>query len=171
MVIGIDLSTSVCGLAISENKKIIDAIAFDISKEKSYDGKANIIISQLDLWVNKYKDITTFNIEGALNAFAFGKTNASTLIMLIKTNAVITYILEKRYPNIKINSLNMNSVRKKLFGKCRIKGMKSKPFVKFMIEQTHPEVVGFYISKRTDRCKNENKLNEDLRDAAVMALF
>lgn len=114
--------------------------------------------------------ITDFNIEGALNAFAFGKTNAHTMIMLIKTNAVITYILSKKYPNIKINSLNMNSARKQLFGKCRIKGIKSKLFVKMMIESTNPEIKQFYLSMTSKRCKKENKMNEDVRDSGVMAL-
>lgn len=172
MKIGIDLSTTVCGLAKAKDGKIMDAIALDISKVNSYDDKANIIINQLDLWLgcpSQTFDVE-FNIEGALNAFAFGKTNALTLIKLIKTNAVITYILEKRYPTIKINSLNMNTARKKIFGKCRVKGIKSKPFVKMMIESTNPEVISFYVPMASKRCKKENTLNEDIRDAAVMAL-
>ncbi len=170
MIIGIDLSTTVSGLAISDNKKILNATAIDISKESSYDGKANLIISKIDEWILKYNNITVFNIEGALNAFAFGKTNTMTIIKLVKTNAVISYILEKKYPDIRINLLNMNTARKNLFGKCRIKGVKSKPFVKMMIESTNPEIIQFYIPMKSSRCKNENVLNQDIRDAAVMAL-
>lgn len=169
MKIGIDLSTTVCGLALSDNNKIIDATALDISKEESYDGKSLIIFEKIDEWLTEYT-VTDFNIEGALNAFAFGKTNALTLIKLIKTNAVISYILEKQYPDIKINSLNMNTVRKKLFGKCRIKGIKSKAFVKMMVESTNPECKDFYFEMTSKRCKNENPLNEDIRDACVMSL-
>lgn len=170
MVIGLDVSTSAAGLAIAENKTIIDAVSIDISKESTYDGKANLIIKQIDAWLLLYKP-TTLNIEEALNSFAFGKTNAQTIVKLIRNSAVLEYILRKHYPQLIINLINVTTARKKLFGKSRVKGIKPKPFVKMMLELSNPEVKQFYLPMKSKRCKNENTLNEDLRDASIMAIF
>ena len=41
--LGLDLSCTTCGFAITENKKLLDAGFFDISKFESYKDKSKII--------------------------------------------------------------------------------------------------------------------------------
>ena len=45
--LGLDLSCTTCGFAITENKKLLDAGFFDISKFESYKDKSKIIIEGL----------------------------------------------------------------------------------------------------------------------------
>ena len=64
-------------------------------------------------------------------------------------------------------SINPNTGRKKVFGKARIKGIKSKDFVKKKIEERYD------TSKwcKTTTRGNWDKRNIDMYDGLVMSLF
>lgn len=161
-VLGIDLSSTVCGYAISENGKILDTGFIDISKYDTYKSKANVII---DILKNKSFDI--IQVEETLANFSFGRTSQQTILKLAINKAVICYILEE-YFKVKILSINVNTMRKQLFGKCRIKGMKSKDFVKHHLELLLPEVKNFTV---TNKKGNWDERNGDMYDAIVCALY
>jgi Holliday junction resolvasome RuvABC endonuclease subunit len=159
--LGLDLSTSVCGYAITENKTIIDCGFFDLSKSSTYKEKANIIIKGVG---NKNFDI--INVEENLSGFAFGKTSQQTLLKLAKNKAVICYILEEYYKK-PIYYANATTMRKQLFGISRLKGMKPKEFVKQRIEEM------YNVSKWIVLNRNEvpDKRMEDVYDAIVASCY
>jgi len=162
VILGLDLSSTVCGYAISENDKISDAGFIDISKYDTYKLKANGII---DVLKNKSFDI--IQIEESLANFSFGRTSQQTILKLAINKAVICYILEE-YFKVKILSINVNTMRKQLFGKCRIKGIKTKEFVKSELEHLYPDVIKFTIKNKKG---NWDERNSDMYDGVVASLF
>jgi Holliday junction resolvasome RuvABC endonuclease subunit len=161
-VLGIDLSSRICGYAISENGKIIDAGFIDISKYDAYKDKANVIINIL-----KNKSFDKIQVEETLANFSFGRTSQQTILKLAMNKAVICYILEEEF-KIKISSINVNTMRKQLFGKCRIKGIKSKQFVKSELESLCPDVIKFTVLNKKG---NWDERNGDMYDGIVCSLF
>lgn len=159
--LGLDLSSTTCGWALTENKKIIDAGFFDISKVKTYKEKAKIIMDGL---VNKKFEVV--NIEETLSGFAMGRTRQQTILMLAKNKAVISYILEEAW-KIKINFANATTMRKQLFGKARIKGMTGKEYVKSRIEAMYDVSAFQVVTKRG----NTDKRIEDIYDAIVVSCY
>ena len=159
--LGLDLSTSTCGFAITEDKKIIDAGFFDISKVEKYKEKAQIIIDGL-----KNKTFDIINVEENLSGFAFGKTSQQTLLKLAKNKAVVCYILEEHY-KLPMYFANATTMRKQLFGKARIKGIKPKEFVKENIEKMY-DMKPWIILNRNDV---PDKRMEDICDAVVVSCF
>lgn len=159
--LGLDLSCSTCGFAITENKNLIDAGFFDISKVETYKEKANIIINGL-----YGKFFNRINVEETLSGFAFGKTSQQTLLKLAKNKAVICYILEEHY-HLPMIYANATTMRKQLFGKCRVKGIKPKEFVKWNIEERYD------VSKWLMLNKNgvPDKRMEDIYDAIVASCY
>ena len=82
---------------------------------------------------------------------------------------IIEEILEyETYPNKKIKLINVNTSRKKVFGKCRIKGLKSKEFVKTQLENILPDLHKFDIMNRNGE---PDKRNADIYDGIVLALY
>ena len=165
MTLGLDASTSTCGWAFAENGQILDCGFIDTKKLETTKEKSAYIISELDK--NKYiKNVDTINLEAALSGFAFGRSSQQVIVKLARFNAVFEYILGEHY-KLKINLLDVNTVRKKLFGKCRIKGMKPKDFVKAQL------ALQMDISK-WDKVKKKgswDERNSDTYDAIVMALY
>jgi hypothetical protein len=166
VILGLDSSTSVTGWAFSENGKILDAGFIDTKKYETTKEKTYNVISLIES--NKYGDkFEQINLEAALSGFAGGFTSQQTIITLTRHNAVFAYILEEHFKK-KVNLLSVNTMRKQLFGKCRIKGMKSKDFVKHHLELLMPEVKNFTVLNKKN---NWDERNGDMYDAVVCALY
>jgi RNase H-fold protein (predicted Holliday junction resolvase) len=161
-ILGLDLSSTVCGYAISNIGKIIDAGFIDISKLSSYKEKAKCIIDIL-----KHKSFEKIHIEESLASFTFGKSSQQTILKLAMNKAVICYILEEEF-KVEILSINVNTMRKQLFGRCRIKGIKSKDFVKQELESLYPDVIKFTVLNKKG---NWDERNSDMYDAIVASFF
>lgn len=159
--LGLDLSTSVCGFAITENKMLIDAGFFDISKVETYKEKSKIIIDGL-----AGKEFLVVNVEETLSGFAFGKTSQQTLLKLAKNKAVICYILEEVW-ELPIRYANATTMRKQLFGKARIKGVKPKEYVKEKIESMYDITPWLVLNRNGD----PDKRMEDIYDAIVCSCY
>lgn len=159
-VLGLDLSTTTCGFAITENKEIITASYVDISKVESYKEKADLIISALS--GHSFDKII---IEESLFGFAGGGTSQQVIIKLVKNKAVVGYILENHY-KVKVESIHAQTARKKALGAARIKGIKPKVFVKESIERLYN--MDKWVIKNTKG--NPDKRNEDMYDAIVLSL-
>jgi len=159
--LGLDLSTSVCGFAIVDNKVIMDAGFFDIGKVNKYKEKANLIIDGLDS-----KVFNRIIIEETLSGFAFGKTSQQTLLKLAKNKAVISFILEEHY-KCPIFYANAVTMRKQLFGVSRIRGMKPKEFVKQHITKMFDVTPWMKLNRNG----NPDKRMEDIYDAIVIACY
>ncbi len=166
VILGLDSSTSVTGWAFSENGKILDAgfidtKKFEVTKEKTYH-----VIGALEK--NKLmKDVSYINLEAALSGYAGGFTSQQTIITLARHNAVFAYIIEEHF-KLQVNLLSVNTMRKQLFGKCRIKGIKSKDFVKQELEKMMPDVLKFSVLNKKG---NWDERNGDMYDGIVCSLY
>jgi len=141
VILGLDSSTSVTGWAFSKDGKVLDAGYIDTKK----------------LETTKEK---TFFVAG-------GFTSQQVIITLARHNAVFAYIIEEHF-KVKVNLLSVNTMRKQLFGKCRIKGIKSKDFVKSELESLCPDVIKFTVLNKKG---NWDERNGDMYDAIVASLF
>ena len=159
-ILGLDLSCSTCGWAVTENKIIIGAGFVDISDVIEYATKAELIITAL-----KDQTFEKIMIEESLFGFAGGGTSQQVIIKLVKNKAVVGYILENHY-KLKVESIHAQTARKKAFGIARIKGIKSKVFVKEQVEKLYDMKPWTIINKKG----NEEKRMEDVRDAIVLSL-
>ena len=166
VILGLDSSTSVTGWAFSKDRKLLDAGFVDTKKLETTKEKTFYIIDCLskNKYINQFDEI---NLEAALSGFAGGFTSQQTIIKLTRHNAVLAYILEEYYKK-PVNLLSVNTMRKKLFGKCRIQGLKSKEFVKIELENLIPNVVDFC---KTNKKGNWDERNGDMYDAIVAALY
>lgn len=165
MILGLDSSTSVTGWAFCDNKVIVDAGFIDTKKFETTKEKTFHVISILEQ--NKFiKNVKIINLEAALSGFSCGFTSQQTIISLARHNAVFAYIIEEHF-KCKVNLLSVNTMRKQLFGKCRIKGMKSKEFVKLQLESLYPYVTNF---SKQNKKGNWDEKNGDMYDAMVVAL-
>ena len=159
-ILGLDLSCSTCGWAVTENKVILHAGFIDISKLTTYKEKADLIIKTLEGAV--FEKIV---IEESLFGFAGGGTSQQVIIKLVKNKAVIGYILENHY-GIKVESIHAQTARKKALGAARMKGVKSKVYVKMAVEKLYDMKPWTVYNK----VHNPDKRMEDLYDALVLSL-
>ena len=159
-VLGLDLSTTCCGWAITENKEILAAGFIDISKAEKYIDKANLIIETL-----AGRSFDKIMIEESLFGFAGGGTSQQVIIKLVKNKAVIGYILENYY-KVGVESIHAQTARKKALGMARVKGVKPKVFVKECIEKMYDMSKWTILNKKG----GEEKRMEDVRDAIVLSL-
>lgn len=166
VILGLDSSTSTTGWSFCENGKILSAGFVDTKKLETTKEKTFHVISYLE----KTKEINRFdeiNLEAALSGFAGGFTSQQVIITLARHNAVFAYIIEEHFKK-KVNLLSVNTMRKQLFGKCRIKGIKSKDFVKQELELLVPDVLNFTIKNKKG---NWDDRNGDMYDAIVAGLY
>ncbi len=159
-VLGLDLSTTTCGYAITESGSILVAGFIDISKAEKYQDKADLIIKTL---VGHTFD--KIMIEESLFGFAGGGTSQQVIIKLVKNKAVVGYILENYY-KVSVESIHAQTARKKALGAARCKGMKAKDFVKNELEKLYDLSRWVVLNKKND----PDKRMEDVRDAIVLSL-
>lgn len=165
MKIGLDCSTTVAGWAFAESGEIKDAGFMDISDVVKNSDKAYKIVNML-MKHPMMSSVTEINLEAALSGFIGGGTTQQTIIKLVRFNAILEYILSKEL-NITVNLLNVSTMRKKVFGKARLKGVKSKDYVKMMIPKVVPNIANF---EKLNKIGNVDKKCEDMYDAIVASL-
>ena len=166
MILGLDASTSIVGYAFSENGIVEDAGFINISKFETNKVKGNFVISFLKKHTLISK-VNHINLEAALSGYGGGFTSQQTIIKLSRWNAIFEYMLSESFL-FPINLCNVNTMRKKVFGKARIKGIKPKEYVK----QQLPLIVSNLKSfEKLNRDGNWDKHNEDTYDAIVCSLY
>jgi hypothetical protein len=167
VTLGIDASTTTIGWSFFSDKLLdcgfLDIKKIDTNKEKSY--------HFIEFIKNKeiFKDVSNIVLEAALSGYAGGMTSQQTIIKLVRWNAVFEYILREEFDiSRNVHLLGVNTIRKNVFGKCRIAGMKSKEFVKFNVDNMTPEISNFIILNRRG---NPDKRNEDTYDAVACSMY
>lgn len=127
MILGLDISTSVIGLAISDNNKLIHTDYFDLKKDDSL--SHNQVFAQIKTWLtfikNKY-EIKKINIEEPLKKLSNGKTSINVLSSIFKTNFTVCWICYDVF-NIDINYVSSSNARKKM--KINIKNELKREFI------------------------------------------
>jgi hypothetical protein len=166
VILGLDSSTSTTGWSFCENGKILSAGFIDTKKLETTKEKTFHVISCLEK-TNEIKRFDEINLEAALSGFAGGFTSQQVIITLARHNAVFAYIIEEHFKK-KVNLLSVNTIRKQLFGKCRIKGIKSKDFVRQELELLMPDVIKFTTQNKKG---NWDERNGDMYDAVVASLY
>jgi RNase H-fold protein (predicted Holliday junction resolvase) len=164
VILGLDVSTSCVGYAFTENKKILDMGFIDIKKQSTPKEKTFYVLEYLSK--NKYiDDIEKINIEDNLSGFAGGRTSQQTIVKLAKFNAVLGFVVEEEF-RVEVENINPMTARKKVFGKARVKGVKSKDYVKMKIEEMYDTEKWCVTTSRG----NFDHRNIDSYDALVMSL-
>lgn len=164
-ILGMDSSTSTTGISLNDNGKITFASFIDTSKIYNNKEKISHIINT---FISQLESADIINLESALGSFSFGFSNQKTIILLARFNGILEYVLSERFPNTKINLINVNTCRKKVFGRCRIKGIKSKEFVRMELERLISDLHKFDVKNKKGL---PDKRNADIYDAIVLALY
>jgi hypothetical protein len=164
ITLGLDASTRTVGYAFYDGTNIIDAGFIDISKLETNKEKCLCVISALDTNENM-KSVSKINLEAALSGFMGGKTSQQTIILLARFNAVLEYIISEHW-KIPVNLVSVMTARKSVFGKCRVKGMTGKEYVRQELPKIHSEIIKFEKKNRNDEW---DKKNEDMYDSVVIA--
>ena len=164
MILGFDASTSSVGWAFSDNNRILDAGFIDIKKLNSSKEKSFHVISHIEK-NPLFKKVEKIHLEAALSGFAGGFTSQQIIIKLSRFNAVYEYIVSEHW-NKPVILLNVNTARKKVLGKCREKGIKSKDFVKMYLEKLH-DIHKFDVLNKKN---NWDVRNSDMYDAIILSL-
>ena len=112
------------------------------------------------------KEFHQIIVEETLSGFVFGKTSQQTLLKLAKNKAVICYILEEHF-HLPIIYANATTMRKQLFGKSRIKGIKPKEYVKQQIEEKYDITPWIKLNRNGV----PDKRMEDVYDAIVASCY
>ena len=166
IVLGLDASTSIVGWSFAETSSVIDAGFLNVSKFKTNKEKGKFVID----FLSKHSLITSvdhINLEALLSGFGGGLTSQQTIITLSRWNAVFEYMLSE-YFTFPIVLCNVNTMRKKVFGKARVKGIKPKEYVKQQIPLIVPNISKF---EKLNRDGNWDVHNGDMYDAVVASLF
>ncbi len=166
MILGIDASTNTVGWAFSESGSIMDAGFLNISKVKTNKEKGLIVVNFL-LAHSLIHNTSQINLEAALSGFGGGRTSQQTIIILSRWNSILEYMLDQ-YLHIPVILCNVNSMRKKVFGKSRIKSVKPKEYVKQQIHLIVPNISKF---EKLNRNGEWDAHNSDMYDAVVASLY
>lgn len=165
MKLGLDISTSVIGYCLldsSDNVVFCDHIDFKNHKD-IYDRLETF--KTFIHYVKSNFDINTVNIEDSFQAFAPGKSSASTIKKLNSFNGCCGWIIYEEL-KIKPNKVPVSSARKKLDIKA-VKGESGKDAVmRWMLEKQGTWFVPALNSKG-----NYHDWNYDRADAYVIARY
>jgi hypothetical protein len=164
MTLGFDASTTTCGWAFYNGSVIVDAGFIDLSKAETNKDKAFLVISTLASNPNLSK-VTAINLEAALSGFMRGRTSQQVVIKLARFNAVFEYIISEEWA-IPVTLIAVTTARKKVFGKCRVKGIEPKEYVKQQLSMKMDLTKYDKLNKLGDW----NVKNSDMYDAMVMAM-
>ena len=168
MILGLDASCSCVGWAFAETGSIVDAGFLNISKLDTNKEKGNFVINFL-LTHPLIHQINHINLEAALSGFGGGLTSQQTIITLSRWNAILEYMLGENLPiPIPVVLCNVNTMRKKVFGKARIAGIKPKEYVKSQVPLVAPNINKF---EKLNRNGEWDTHNSDMYDAVVACLF
>ena len=162
--LGLDVSTTTCGYAFTdENKKILHAGFLDLTKIVGNRAKAAGVISTIE--AQAPGPIDRVNLEGALGGFS-GPASRTVIIKLARFNAVLEYALQDAF-TCPIYLVNATTARKQLFGKARVKGLKPKEYVRIMMDKLYDTKPWQTLNK----IGNVDKRYEDVLDSIVMAVY
>lgn len=165
ITLGLDASSRVVGWAFWNGQEIVDAGFIDISKMETNKEKVFQVISVLG--ENPNMSMTTrINLEAALSGFMGGKTSQQTIILLARFNAVLEYIISEHW-KIPVYLISVMTARKSVFGKCRVKGLTGKEYVRQQIDALFPYVHKF---DKMNKKGTWDAHNEDIYDAVVIAM-
>ena len=117
--IGLDISTSIVGMSLFLNDKLVKLRHVDLTKIKCMFDKASMFEEEfkqkilLDVETDNVLDIKYIYIEDTLQSFSRGLSSARTLMQLSRFNGIVSNIAF-RITRIKPVFINVNTARKTL---------------------------------------------------------
>ena len=166
MILGLDISTSVVGVALIEDQQLILSEHWDISKEDTLFNKAENIGAALWQIRNDYK-VTDIFIETALKKFIPGRSRADTIMKLAKFNGIVSWMCYENF-DIQPTYINVNSARS-LYGLSFPRGTKGPKRKKMVIEAVIEKEKTAFTYEMARGGKNYKKGTDDRADAVVIA--
>jgi hypothetical protein len=160
MILGLDVSTSIVGVCILENDKIVHTAYIDLRKIKNFFEKGQEVENVLKDIKKNFK-IEHIYIEQALMFFRRGGSTAKTMSILQRFNGIVSWICYNVY-DMEPNYITPIGAR----SKCGIKvkrGQKAKEIV--MKHFLDNEDFGIVYTKKG----NIQKYCYDMADAIVVA--
>mgnify|MGYP003982418151 CR=1 FL=1 len=168
MILGLDISTSVIGIAIvdPETRALTMVEALDISKIDCFFEKSETVGAHL--WeIKNNHNIEHIFIETALKRFVPGRSRADTLIKLAKINGVISFIAFDAFGIIP-EYINPNTARS-LYGLSFPRGTKGPARKKMVIESVIEKEKTSFKYEMARGGKNYKRGTDDKADAVVIA--
>ena len=168
MILGLDISTSVIGIAIvdPETRALTMVEALDISKIDCFFEKSETVGARL--WeIKNNHNIEHIFIETALKRFVPGRSRADTLIKLAKINGVISFIAFDAFGIIP-EYINPNTARS-LYGLSFPRGTKGPARKKMVIESVIEKEKTSFKYEMARGGKNYKRGTDDKADAVVIA--
>lgn len=177
-ILGLDISTSVIGLAILEptTGALVQLEYLKLTSNK-YDNiwsKADCVSSYFSILNdNLNKRITKIYVEESAKRFSPGFSSANTLFTLAKFNGIVSYIARSIF-HAEVIDINVNSARSKLGIKIdrKDKTMPTKEKVFQYILAAHPYFPWITHVAKNGKHKDElvyDQCNRDMCDAFVIA--
>jgi|TARA_R110000823_G_C15952248_1_gene502091 Holliday junction resolvasome RuvABC endonuclease subunit len=168
MILGLDISTSIVGVAIvnPETKELVVSEHIDLTKIDSVFSKAELVGAEL--WqINNNHAIKNLFIETALMKFIPGRSKADTIVKLAKFNGIISWMC---YDTFGLNPvyLNVNTARS-LYGLSFPRGTKGPQRKKMVIESVIEKEKTAFKYEMARGGKNYKKGTDDRADAIVIA--
>jgi hypothetical protein len=170
MILGFDLSTTVCGYCIMNYKgEILEINYHTFNKEHSMTEKGVELENLINDCVNGQFDITHFFIEERLKSFRAGGTNAEAMLKTAQMNYLCQFLFHKK--DIEVQEINVNSARSSVFPGFhkyarQIKGIKQKEIAfKFAVEFLGGWVFPTKV-KKSGKNKGKEEFIEQAKDMA-----
>jgi len=168
MILGLDISTSVVGVAIvdPDTKDLIVSEHIDLTKIDSVFSKAELVGSEL--WqIGNNHDIKNLFVETALMRFIPGRSRADTIVKLAKFNGIVSWMCYDTF-GLQPTYLNVNTARS-LYGLSFPRGTKGPKRKKMVIEAVIEKEKTAFKYEMARGGKNYKKGTDDRADAIVIA--
>ena len=168
MILGLDISTSVVGVAIvdPETKELVVSEHIDLTKIDSVFSKAELVGSEL--WqIGNNHDIENLFVETALMRFIPGRSRADTIVKLAKFNGIVSWMCYDTF-GLQPTYLNVNTARS-LYGLSFPRGTKGPKRKKMVIEAVIEKEKTAFKYEMARGGKNYKKGTDDKADAVVIA--
>tara|TARA_B100000287_G_scaffold403554_1_gene425490 strand:- start:359 stop:934 length:576 start_codon:yes stop_codon:yes gene_type:complete len=167
MILGLDISTTLVGIAIlDDNGKLIKTDGLDISKISNTFERLETVGAELYTIRSEY-DIKDVFIETALKKFLPGKSRADTIIKLAKFNGVVSWICFECFEK-EPTYINVNTARS-LYGLSFPRSSKGPQRKKMVIEAVIEKEKTAFKYEMARGGRNYKKGTDDRADAVVIA--
>ena len=168
MILGLDISTSIVGVAIvnPETKELVVSEHIDLTKIDSVFSKAELVGAEL--WqIGNNHAIKDLFIETALMKFIPGRSRADTIVKRAKFNGIVSWMC---YDTFGLNPvyLNVNTARS-LYGLSFPRGTKGPKRKKMVVESVIEKEKTAFTYEMARGGKNYKKGTDDRADAVVIA--
>jgi len=168
MILGLDISTSVVGVAVinPDTKELVVSEHIDLTKIDNVFSKAELVGAEL--WqISNNHGIENLFIETALMRFIPGRSRADTIVKLAKFNGIVSWMCYDTF-GLKPTYLNVNTARS-LYGLSFPRGTKGPQRKKMVVEAVIEKEKTAFKYEMARGGKNYKKGTDDRADAVVIA--